>query len=258
MRDGNETTAMVVDGVSHRLVKGVIPTEQRMETSNEYRNPHRPMDFIPFRCPHCGWDLPFRRFSWVHLCANCGKAWYEEGGSFKPCPFLIGGKASSRYQDLLYLPFWKLTMAFVAQGTEHVSLRDFYRLFPQPMVMAEDHLSQRPIHFYIPAFRTRNVASVDKFATQVALKQPVFEEVSMEDVHRIRTVDVWLPWKEAAEMASLLPCSMTPKGSHKKIENVVFMPKNRSLVFLPFQQKGHFLREISTDFAIEKNALIRD
>jgi hypothetical protein len=99
---------------------------------------------------------------------------------------------------------------------------------------------------------------VDKFATQLTRTQPTFIENEPTTIEGLDLSDAWLPLKEAKEMAHVLLYSMT-KRDHKRTRDVVkeaelhFM--NASLIWLPFMEKGIFLRELHTDFALQKNAL---
>jgi hypothetical protein len=157
-----------------------------------------------------------------------------------------------------YLAFWRLTGIIKAQEKEYKTLKEFYELFPLPRVLDEEAIKKRNISFYIPAIRIKNVRMVDKFSAQLTLAQPQFTESEIDTIEDLDLSDVWLPLKEAKEMAHVLLYSMTKK-EHKKTKNFVKYAQihftNARLLWIPFMEKGIYLRESQTDFALQKNAL---
>ena len=260
-QDGKEKV-LIVDGLSHKVVKGSISPEELQNEPRRETVPYRPVSFIPFTCPNCGWDLPYRPKARIHLCRTCGRAWQETGGRFEEVPYrVVLPDQGHKMEAFTYLPFWRLTVTITTPERQYRNLKDFYDLFPLPRVMDREVLRQKPIHFHIPAFRIRNAAAVDRFSTQIARNQPEFEECETEEFRNIRAADVWLPLGEAMEMANLLLYSMIPKRA-KMIRNTVKTASlhldEKALAWLPFVEKGIFLREANTDFAIQKNCLELD
>jgi hypothetical protein len=258
VQSGQETL-MIVDALSHKVVKGNLSLEELRKGSQDHTIPTRPLDFIPFRCPNCAWDLPFRPLAKIHLCRSCGRAWQEKGGTYHEVSYRVGiPGASVNREACIYLPFWRLSVSITTPQKTLENLKDFYGLFPLPKVMDQEVLAGRPIRFYIPAFRVRNAAAVDRLAAQLTRSQPAFEEVEPQDFREIIASDVWLPLQEAMEMAQILLYSMTPKRA-KQIQARVKVSRvclgEGQLLFLPFIEKGIFLREATTDFAIQKNGL---
>ena len=249
---------LIVDALSHKVVKGDLDIDALKKTSSGDKIPYQPLNFIPFKCPNCGWDFPFRPHALIHVCTTCGRAWMERGGDYIQIPFRIALKEKSRDMPIKYLPFWRLTGTIKTTGGEYKGLKDFYTLFPLPRVLNEDELKNRTISFYIPAFRVKNVKLVDKFAAQLTRTQPLFTESQPDTIENLDLSDVWLSVKEAGQMAHVLLFSMTKKG-HKKTKNIIKKAglnlTNARLVWLPFTEKGLFLREAHTDFALQKNAL---
>jgi hypothetical protein len=59
-------------------------------------------------------------------------------------------------------------------------------------------------------------------------------------------------------MAQLLLFSMVPKRAkqiHALVKRAEIRAKEKELLWLPFAQKGIFLREATTDFGIQKNCV---
>ncbi|MBW2096280.1 MAG: hypothetical protein JRI80_15490 [Deltaproteobacteria bacterium] len=259
---GGKKSLLIVDGLSHKVVKGSLSLDELEKEPRRETVPYRPLHFIPFKCPNCGWDLPYRPKARVHLCRTCGRAWQEKAGHFQEVPYrvVLPGEGQ-RMESFTYLPFWRLTVTIMTPERKYRNLKDFYDLFPLPRVMDKEMLKERRIQFMVPAFRIRNAAAVDKFATQMARNQPEFEETETEEFREIRAADVWLPLGEAMEMANLLLYSMVPKRAkmiRKTVKEASLRLDEKALVWLPFLEKGIFLREANTDFAIQKNCLELD
>ncbi len=252
----------IVDGLSHKVVKGKLALDELEKEPRRETVPYQPLQFIPFKCANCGWDLPYRPKARIHLCRTCGRAWQEKAGHFQEVPYRVClPDEGKRMGSFTYLPFWRLTVTIRTPGREYRNLKDFYNLFPLPRVMDQQALEKRRIRFLIPAFRIRNAAAVDRFATQMARNQPEFTEIETEEFREIRAADVWLPLGEAMEMAGLLLYSMVPKRARKIRETVKaasLQLDEKTLLWLPFLGKGIFLREVNTDFAIQKNCLELD
>lgn len=261
-RSGADEPFLIVDALSHKTVKGAVTLSELRESSRSKAIPNRPLDFIPFKCPNCGWDLPFRPHSRIHLCRTCGRAWREAGGSFREVAYkVISSDPARKAEACRYLPFWRLTAAIQTPQRQYRSLKDFYELFPQPRVMDPEALSKRPIRFFIPAFRIRNAAAVDKFAAQLARTQPDLQPAEPRDFREIDAADVWLPASEALEMAEILLYSITPKRAkrtHLAVKDASLKLEGQSLLWVPFFEKGIYLREAATDFAIQKNCIELD
>lgn len=256
---------MIVDALSHKVVKGNLSVSRLMEASllNDTDVPYKPLAFIPFNCPNCGWELPFRPHTRIHLCRTCGMAWQETGGSFREVRYKASVKDESHLGQAAwnYLPFWKLTVAICTSQRDYRTVADFYELFPLPKVLDKEMLEKKPIHFYIPAFRIRNAQAVDKFSAQLSMNQPSFEESVAEVFRDIPAADVWLPLSEALEMAQVLLFSMTPSRAKRTlalVKDAQLRLDKRELIWLPFLEKGIFLREATTDFAIQKNCVELD
>lgn len=260
-QEGTESL-LIVDGLSHKVVRGSLSVDELEKEPRRETVPYRPLHFIPFKCPNCGWDLPYRPKARIHLCRTCGRAWEEKAGHFQEVPYRVVLPGEGRHMEsFTYLPFWRLTVTIMTPQREYGNLKDFYDLFPLPRVMDKEVLRKRRIQFLIPAFRIRNAAAVDRFATQMARNQPEFEEIETEEFREIRAADVWLPLGEAMEMANLLLYSMIPKRARvirKTVREATLRLDEKTLAWLPFLEKGIFLREANTDFAIQKNCLELD
>jgi predicted RNA-binding Zn-ribbon protein involved in translation (DUF1610 family) len=257
--EGSREQLVMVDGLSHKVLKGQPATLELNREIRDFPLPSRPMDFIPFKCPNCGWDFPYRPISRIHLCRTCARAWEERGGKYQEVDFTVTtGKGAVEASDP-YLPFWKLNLVIEAKERTYSDLSSFYELLPQTRYQPPETLANRPILFYVPAFRIRNPAAVEQFAARFTRTQPVIpESTPPADFQPIKAADVWLPVREAVEMAEVILLSMIPKRAKRTLgilKEAKLHLKHHQLVWMRFQEKGIFLRETVTDFAIQKNCV---
>ncbi len=260
LKGNGRKSTLLVDALSHKVIKGTIDVDELKDNPVGDKIPYRPLKFLPFTCPNCGWAFPFKPHAKIHVCRSCAQAWQERGGEYVSVPYKVARKDDSTL-GWKYLPFWRLTAAIKSGETEYRTLKEFFELFPLPRVMDEDALEKRDIYFYVPAFRIRDVRAVDKFAAQLTRTQPQFTETTPSTNEESELYDVWLSMREAKEMAHVLLYSMT-KRDHKITKDIVREAElhvaNARLLWLPFFEKGIYLRESQTDFALQKNAIELD
>ena len=258
LQNNARKSEVLVDALSHKVVKGQVDLHELRKYSSEDKIPYKPLGFIPFNCPNCGWEFSFRPRTMIHFCKSCAQAWRERGGSYVPVPYKIGLHDGNPKTGCRYLAFWKLKAYIKTPEREYRSLNEFYELFPLPRILDQERIKNRAISFYIPAFRIKNAAIVDKFAARLTQLQPIFSEGNPDSGEELDLLDVWLPLKEAKEMAHVLLFSLT-KVTHKRTKKVVKTAKLRftaaTLLCLPFAEKGIYLRELETDLALQKKAL---
>jgi len=180
---------------------------------------------------------------------------HRTGQAVFPHPALQAGSHPSRVDQTVAVQ----NLGF-GQGKAS-SLNEFYELFPLPRILDQEKIKNRDISFYIPAFRIKNVAIVDRFAARLTQLQPILSEGDPDSAEVLDLSDVWLPLKEAKEMAHVLLFSLT-RETHKKTKKAVKTAELRftgaTLLCLPFAEKGIYLRELETDLALQKKALDLD
>lgn len=96
LRIGENNPRMIIDGLSHKIIKGKLPNEGLEPNDPEEKFPYTPLAFIPFKCPNCGWDLPFQPSARIHVCNTCGMAWQEFGGVSSSTIQGLGTRNSSK------------------------------------------------------------------------------------------------------------------------------------------------------------------
>lgn len=261
LQNNGKKSEVLVDALSHKVIRGNVDLDELKKNSSGDKIPYKPLGFIPFNCPNCGWEFSFKPRTMIHFCKSCAQAWLERGGSYVPVPYKISLQDKSPKTGCRYLAFWKLTAVIKTPEREYKSLQEFYELFPLPRILDQERIKNRDISFYIPAFRIKNVAIVDKFAARLTQLQPILSEGDPDSAEELDLSDVWLPLKEAKEMAHVLLFSLT-RETHKRTKKVVKTAELRftgaTLLCLPFAEKEIYLRELGTDLALQKKALDLD
>jgi ribosomal protein L37AE/L43A len=257
--EGDRERLVMIDGLSHKVLEAQASIPEVNRETRDFPIPSRPMGFIPFKCPNCGWDFPYRPFSRIHLCRTCGKAWEERGGKYQEVSFTVAsGKGEVRASDP-YLPFWKLTLVIEAKGRTYGDLKAFFELLPQTRIQPPETLADRPILFYVPAFRVRNPVAVERFAGRLTRTQPVIpESAPPTELPSVKAADVWLPVKETVEMAEVILLGMVPKRARRTLavlKEAELRLKRYGLMWVRFREEGIFLRETVTGLAIQKNCV---
>lgn len=251
---------LLVDGISLSVIRKppntapVVPTLTEDVFAFEFND----VGFIPLKCPECGWDLPFHAYNVIHLCSTCGRAWREQRGSFQQISYEVIQQQGQRGDLFAYLPFWRFTVALETDQAKITTMADFYRNVPMPRVIDWEKEEQKPIRFFIPAFRIKNIPVVSKFSTMLTSNQPVFASTEKEVLLKGDVGDTFLSASEAVEMAELVLYALVPKGS-KKAKEFVRQARieviQEQLFWLPFLEKGISYVEQTTGYALQKNAV---
>ena len=251
---------LFVDGISLSVIRMPQKTGPVMPalTDDVFAFEFKDVGFIPLKCPECGWDLPFHAYNVIHLCTTCGRSWRERRGTFQEVSYDVVKEQGERGDLFAYLPFWRFTVSLTAESTKITNMADFYRYLPMPRVMDWEKEEKKPIRFFIPAFRIKNIPVVSKFSTMLTSNQPVFSFTDKEVFIKSDVGDVFLSAQEAREMAELVLYALVPKGSRKAKE---FVQQARmdvleeQLAWLPFLEKGISYVEQTTGYALQKNAV---
>ena len=251
---------LLVDGISHSVIRipkqgkePLLPTLGKDSFGFEQGD----LRFIPFRCPVCGWDLPFHPYNVVHLCSTCGRAWREKGGSYREVAYRVIKGKGDRKDETKYLPFWTFTVALVTPQEQITTLEEFYQYFPLPRLLKSEKQKKR-LKFYIPAFRIKNIPAVNKFSTLFTHNQPASDYAAKDTILHSYAGDVFLSLKEAKEMSENLLFSLIPKNRRNAkqfVSQARIHFSHEHLEWHPFFEKGIYFREENTGFALQKGAL---
>ena len=212
------------------------------------RSPKWGLTFIPTLCPDCGWELEGDAGSVVLTCSNCDSAWEAVKGKFKKIDFnLVPGED----KETIYLPFWKTTV--VTRGVDISSFADFIRLTNQPRVVGKDW-EEKPMSFWSPAFKIRPKVFL-RLSKQFTISQQQFETEDL--IPKKNLFPVTLPCTEAVQsMKMILAASAVfKKNIFPHLPHIRFDVKKATLVFLPFSDTGHEMKQQHIEISINKNTL---
>jgi ribosomal protein S27E len=251
---------LLVDGISHSVIRTPKKAKEPLLATlgkDSFGFEQGDLGFIPFRCPVCGWDLPFHPYNIVHRCNTCGRAWREKGGSYREVAYRVIKGKGDRKEETTYLPFWTFTVSLVTSQVRIATLEEFYQYFPLPRLI-EPEKQKRRLKFYVPAFQIKNIPAVNKFSTLFTHNQPKSDYAPKDMMLDHEAGDVFLSLKEAKEMSEILLFSLIPKNS-RKAKKFVSQAKihfsHEHLEWHPFFEKGIYFREENTGFALQKGAL---
>lgn len=246
---------LLLDGIAQSLLAQVASplfSESLAESSFSAQT----LRFRPLCCPNCAGPLPvepnFRLFS----CSTCHRVWQIQGDEFQELPYRLAQsprKPESPHRR--FLPFWIFQGQVHLEGKMIASKYDLAQIAPLGRLPKEEE-KRVPLRFFIPAFKLRDLAVVNRLSSSFTRMQPLFQtqEPSGEPLHPGGVLDQ----EEAANFAHLALISVVPKGNHRLVERVAQAQLTLSpgeLVFFPFEEELHSLREDFLGTAIHRNTL---
>ncbi|HOC38276.1 MAG TPA: hypothetical protein PKJ77_03255, partial [Thermodesulfobacteriota bacterium] len=121
------------------------------------------------------------------------------------------------------------------------TMADFYQYFPVPRTIDWKREQTKPIMFYIPAFRIKNIPVVSKFSAMMTRLQPQYDYDEAAALINNDTGDVFLSSSEARQMAELVLYALVPI-TNRRARDLVSQAKltftQERLELFPFLDKG--------------------
>jgi len=255
------TAELFIDALSSSVIQvprqqgAIIPLLNDEALGFEFQD----TSFIPLRCPLCGWDLPFHPYNVIHLCSNCSRAWRERGGSFQEASFAVAKQTRGTCAGKkVYLPFWIFQTTLETPAANLTTMADFYQYFPVPRTIDWKREQTKPIMFYIPAFRIKNIPVVSKFSAMMTRLQPQYDYDEAAALINHDTGDVFLSSSEARQMAELVLYALVPI-TNRRARDLVSQARltftQERLELFPFLDKGASYLDQMTGYALQKNAV---
>jgi len=218
--------------------------------------------FLPFRCPNCGWEFPFRPLSVLHFCPNCRRLFREKGGEWAETGYsVVPPPAGQSWEKLFWVPFWRCKTVLESPGERLETLASFYQLAPPLRVVNPAEEARRPIYFYIPAVKFRNPQVIHNLASRLTFVQPEVKPGSFPDGSHPLTAGASLPDADASEMGPVILGAMIPQGSRRArawMKNCRVDLQEPQILYFPFAQADLFWKELSTGLSFQRNALSED
>lgn len=208
------------------------------------------ISFLPTLCPSCGWDLEGERDTLVLFCRNCDSAWQARCGGLERLDFEFSRSAVA---PTVYLPFWRIG-ARVDAAMRLNSHADLIRLANLPRKATAEQENSR-LEFWAPAFKTHPNLFV-RLARSLTLLRQVSEEASSA-TPKSPLFPVTMPFSEALESIKVLIASIAVprKAVLPHVPGMKLSAESRTLVYLPFTERGEELVQPELEVSIQKNAL---
>jgi|YNPNPStandDraft_1061719.scaffolds.fasta_scaffold15201_4 hypothetical protein len=208
------------------------------------------LEFLPFRCPNCGWDLPFRPQSLLHLCPTCLRLWDGQEGRWKEIPYQAAAPPQGQaWEELLWVPFWCIQCRFSDGKTTLDTASELCRLAPQSNPMPPRTVRDGPCLLYVPATRLPDPKVTLAMAVRVTGAQPGLELTGFPQGAGVRSAGASLPRSDAGHMATAVLAGLVPFRNKRLLE---WLGRARAqlgeakVVFLPFSRKDIFWKELHT------------
>jgi DNA-directed RNA polymerase subunit RPC12/RpoP len=218
--------------------------------------------FLPFRCPNCGWDLPYRPLSVMHFCPTCLRLGTERGGRWKEVAYgAIHPPEGNTWDGLIWIPFWRYQVVLKTARGRLKTMADLYRVAPPPRVVDWDREAERPISFYLPAARFRDPKAVNKLGSRLTFLQHPVTPKAFPKGSQPATVGVSLPKTDAQRMWPVLlgalipPRSRQARGLLNGSSIAILEPR---ILYFPFVRVEIFWKELWSGLSFQGNALSED
>jgi DNA-directed RNA polymerase subunit RPC12/RpoP/predicted Zn-ribbon and HTH transcriptional regulator len=257
---------IIIDAVAQRPIQtipdgsDILNKLRRDESRKSFQ--FSELRFLPFRCPNCGWEFPFRPLSRLHFCPTCRRLFREDGGEWVEHRYwVIPAPDKTPLEKLLWVPFWRCKAVLESNGERLENMAALYRLAPPPRAVNRERESRRPIYFYLPATKFRYSHLIHNLGSRLTFVQPDVELGSFADGSHPLTAGGSLPEGDAREMGVVILGSMIPQGSPKArawIKNCQVDLQDPQILYFPFSRVDLFWKELNTGISFQHNAPSED
>lgn len=226
----NRTFSIIIDALGETIIEDQAPFNFLTDNLTEGKSNTFPtISFQALTCPNCGWDIPPDPELYVFVCKNCHWVWECGVDGFRETRgAIVRAHGEDELPQLIYLPFW----IFPAQKER------------------QRHKVGKPaaVRVFIPAFKVRDLSVIYRLATTFTTVQPELDLRPLSsDLPAARIEGAVMKWKDARKLADLLVLNGT-----KKIHLLPQGNPSRQLVWLPFYEKGIYLRDALLHAGIQK------
>jgi hypothetical protein len=262
-RHGHREETLLVDAVAGGVIKNLEDgASLLMRLMGEgTRKPFRygEIRFVPFRCPNCGWDLPYRPLSSLHFCPTCRRLFRGRRGQWAEVVHeVIPPPQDQQWSKWLWFPFWCFTATLEKNGSKLQTMADLYRLAPPPRAVNMKDESNKPIHFFIPAARLRNPQAAHKLGSRLTMMQPDVQPTTFPEGIEPITAGAVLSEADARELAPVILGEMIPPKNRRAREWLTgcrLILREPRAIYFPFSRLHLFWKEANTGLTFQRNAL---
>jgi len=226
----NRTFSIIIDALGETIIEDQAPFHFLTDHLTEGKSSTFPtISFHALTCPNCGWDIPPDSSLHVFVCTNCHWVWECGVDGFRETRGAIAtAPGEDELPQLTYFPFW----IFPAQ-------RENLRRQKGKTAIAK---------LFIPAFKVRDLSVIYRLATSFTNVQPELDLMPLSnDLPAAQVEGAVMKWEDARKLADLLV-----RNGTKKAHLLPQGKPSRQLVWLPFYEKGIYLRDALLHSGIQK------
>jgi len=259
-------TNVLVDGISKKPLRflpdgaGILPKLKRDE--NGAGEEFGQLQFLPLKCPNCGWDFSFQPFNTLHFCATCRRLWRVHGDRLVETEYQAVSVPPGRERvEPTWIPFWRCRTSLESEGIRLTTMADLYRLAPPPRVVDLQRESRRPIYFYIPAVKFPNPQVIHTLGSRLTFLQPDFKTGAFADGSNPAAAGGSLSEKDARDLGAVILGSMIPQSNRKArtwLKTCKIDLQEAQIHYFPFARTDLFWKELNTGIAFQHNAFPGD
>lgn len=220
------------------------------------------LKLLPFRCPDCGWDLPFRPSSLLHLCPTCLRLWAGHEGGWRQVRYEVAAPPQGQaWENLLWVPFWCMRCRFSDGKKTLQKASELRRLAPQATAPASGSAEEAPATLYVPAIRFPDPKVSMALAVKLTGAQPRVQISSFPSGLKINSAGASLPAQDAARMALPVLGGLVPFRNREILQwlgGVRAQVEQAGVRFMPFSRKDIFWMELHTRATFPHNPRCAD
>lgn len=213
------------------------------------------LGLLPFRCPNCGWDLPYRPHDMAHLCLNCLRLWSQKRGKWMEVPYEIAlGNGGIPWENGLWLPVWRIRVSLMRRGQRLETMKELKRVMGGQMANTKMG-GEDPIWLYVPSTIFPNPRGHLHLATRLTSLDPSFDRGTFPGREKPKVASIELSQEEAVELAPSVLAAMVPPGNKAAIRWLVeseIIATDSRMCFLPFTPEPLSWRQIHTGLALPR------
>jgi predicted RNA-binding Zn-ribbon protein involved in translation (DUF1610 family) len=222
--------SIIIDALGETIIEHQAPFQFLTDHLTEGKSNTFPsISFHALTCPNCGWDIPPDPKLYVFVCKNCHWVWECGVDGFRETRgAIVKAHVEDALPQLTYFPFW----IFRVQK-KNLRIKKGKTAVPK---------------LFIPAFKVRDLSVIYRLATTFTTLQPELDLMPLSnDLPAAQIEGAVMRWEDARELADLLVCN-----GQKKIHLLPQGQPSRQLVWLPFYEKGIYLRDALLNSGIQK------
>ncbi len=254
-------TTLTVDGLSGRIMRpGSAADLIELAETNfvpERKVAAKTMGFILFRCPDCGWDLPYMPYNRVHVCEECKAAWYEKKGSFSRVRYDLVSPSDGCGGKLVFMPFWRLVVQIDVGDFKVKDVKGFRQILPYAFPLKDEN-PDRELCFYVPGFNIKPIKNFNELAARMTRFQPGIKIAKKEDLPKTRLAGVFTSPDDAFRMAKIIYLSLVPyknKRARDYAEKAKIKLLGTTLTYFPFFDDRMYFRDPITGAFFQKKSV---